>query len=209
MPSADYLIAFTIAAAFLTIVPGLDSALVMRTATVESARRAFFAGLGIAMGCVGWGAIVGAGLGALLAASEFAYIALKWCGALYLFYLGVKLIRSPRKALDEVPQLGKEASASGWFLRGFLTNMLNPKVGVFYVSFLPQFIPVGAHAFLSSILLGTIHGALGVAWFAILIAATQPIAKVLRKPAVLQWLDRLTGGVFLAFGARLLLSEQR
>lgn len=209
MPSAEYLITFTIAAAFLTIVPGLDSALVMRTATVESARRALFAGLGIAAGCIGWAAIVGAGLGALLAASEIAYTALKWCGALYLFYLGVKLIRSPRKSLDEAPESNDKGAGSGWFLRGFLTNMLNPKVGVFYVSFLPQFIPAGAHAFLSSLLLGSIHGALGVIWFTILIAATQPVARVLRKPAVLQWLDRLTGGVFIAFGVRLLVSEQR
>ena len=82
MPPAEYLIAFTIAAAFLTIVPGLDTALVMRTATVETTRRAMFAGLGVAMGCIGWGAIVGAGLGALLAASEIAYTALKWCGAI-------------------------------------------------------------------------------------------------------------------------------
>ena len=161
------------------------------------------------MGCIGWGAIVGAGLGALLAASEIAYTTLKWCGALYLFYLGVKLIRSPRQVLDDTPELAKESSAAGWFWRGFLTNMLNPKVGVFYVSFLPQFIPADAQAFLSSILLGSIHGALGVVWFVALIAATQPIARAIRRPFVLQWLDRITGGIFIAFGVRLLISEQR
>ena len=209
MPPTEYLVAFTIAAAFLTIVPGLDTALVMRTATVETPQRAIFAGLGVAMGCIGWGAIVGAGLGALLAASEIAYTALKWCGAIYLFYLGIKLIRSPRQTLDEAPDLGEGTSVAGWFWRGFLTNMLNPKVGVFYVSFLPQFIPVDAHALLSSILLGSIHGALGVIWFVTLIAATQPIARAIRKPAVLQWLDRITGGMFIAFGIRLLVSEQR
>ena len=209
MPPIELLIAFTIAAAFLTLVPGLDTALVMRTATVENAQRAFFAGLGIAMGCIGWGAIVGAGLGALLASSEIAYTALKLCGALYLFYLGVKLVRSPRQALDDAPVLTKESSAAGWFWRGFLTNMLNPKVGVFYVSFLPQFIPADAQAFLSSILLGSIHGALGVVWFVALIVATKPIAKAIREPSVLQWLDRVTGGIFIAFGIRLLVSEQR
>ena len=209
MPPTEYLVAFTIAAAFLTIVPGLDTALVMRTATVETAQRALFAGLGVAMGCIGWGAIVGAGLGALLAASEIAYTALKWCGALYLFHLGVKLIGSPRQTLDAAPELGKETSKVGWFWRGFLTNMLNPKVGVFYVSFLPQFIPADAFAFLSSILLATIHAGLGVIFFIAIIAATQPIAKAIKKPAVLQWLDRITGGIFVAFGIRLLLSEQR
>ncbi|VTN09094.1 Homoserine/homoserine lactone efflux protein [Raoultella terrigena] len=87
-----------------------------------------------------WGALVALGLGALLAASELAYSLLKWCGAAWLCWLGLQLILRPRRAFDA----GTAAPAGGnWFLRGMLGNVLNPKMGVFYVSFLPQFIPSG------------------------------------------------------------------
>ena len=76
------LLAFTATAALLTVTPGLDTALVLRTAATEGARRAMLAAIGIALGCLGWGLLVGAGLGALLAASRLAYDLLRWCGAL-------------------------------------------------------------------------------------------------------------------------------
>ena len=91
--------------------------------------------------------------------------------------------------------------------RGFLTNLLNPKVGVFYISFLPQFLPAGVPAGPFIFLLAAIHGAMGLAWFAVLIAATRPLAGLLQRTAVVRWLDRVTGGVFLAFGARLALER--
>ena len=206
LPPIEFLLAFTIAASLLTITPGLDTALVIRIAAAENSRRAMLAGLGIATGCLGWGVIVAAGLGALLAASELAYDVLRWAGALYLFYLGYKLIRSPRRDFMETASVASDSGAKSWFWRGFLTNMLNPKVGVFYVSFLPQFIPTGVNVFASSVLLAMIHAMLGIAWFVALILATKPIAGALRKPHVVQWLDRVTGGIFVAFGVRLLIS---
>ena len=80
-------------------------------------------------------------------------------------------------------------------------------MGVFYVSFLPQFIPAGAAVAGTTLLLAAIHALLGLAWFALLVAATQPIATALRRPAVLRFLDRATGSVFILFGARLALSR--
>ena len=203
LPPIENLLLFTGSAALLTITPGLDTALVLRTAASEGARRAFLAGAGIALGCFAWGLLVAAGLGALLATSRIAYDILRYIGAAYLLYLGVGLLRSPGTAL--LPTVGNQGTAPRFvsFRRGFLTNILNPKVGIFYVSFLPQFIPSHADVAVVTVLLTTIHAVLGLFWFGALVLATQPIARALRSGVVRAWLDRLTGGLFIAFGVRL------
>lgn len=134
----DSLLAYTLAATLLTLTPGLDTALILRTATAEGGRKALHAALGIDLGCFIWGAVVAFGLGALLAVSELAYTLLKWCGAGYLCWLGIQLLLRPRQQFNTTP--AESTTTSNWFLRGMLGNVLNPKMGVFYVSFLPQFI---------------------------------------------------------------------
>lgn len=201
--TATALIAFVLAAGLLTVTPGIDTALVLRTAGVEGARKAALAGLGIALGCLAWGVFVALGLGLLLQASELAYTILRWAGAAYLVWLGIKLIRSRREGLIEAE--AEKTDGGAWLRRGLLTNLLNPKVGIFYVSFLPQFIPAGADVQSTTILLAAIHAGLGLAWFGALILATRPIAAALRRPGTVRLLDRLTGGLFLMFGARLAL----
>jgi threonine/homoserine/homoserine lactone efflux protein len=195
------LLAFTAAAALLTMTPGLDTALVLRTAASEGPRRALWSGLGIVTGCFLWAAIVAGGLSALLVASESAYKALRWLGAAYLLYVGLRLLWRPRESLVEeaVPQ----HRSQGAYARGALTNLLNPKVGIFYVSFLPQFIPADVSVAPFTLLLGAIHGVLGLIWFAVLIAATRPLMQWLRRPSVVRWLDRVTSGIFIGFGVRL------
>ena len=205
-PLLASLLAFTATAALLTVAPGLDTVLVLRTAAVEGPRRALLAGLGICLGCLGWGAVVALGLGALLAASPTAYAALRWIGAAYLLWLGIRLLRSPRETLATGASEAGE-NGRGWLGRGFLTNMLNPKVGIFYVSFLPQFIPPGSAVAATTLLLALIHALLGLAWFGLLVAAVHPLSRALRRPAVIRTLDRLTGGLFLLFAARLALSR--
>jgi len=202
------LLAFSAAAALLTITPGLDTALVLRTAAVEGGKRAALAGVGIVTGCLAWGAAVALGLGVLLEASALAFNILKWAGAAYLVWLGIGLILKPRERFDLSAPAGPTGDDFSWMRRGFLTNLLNPKVGVFYVSFLPQFLPADAPAAPFIFLLATMHAVMGLLWFAALIAATRPIAGVLQRAAVVRWLDRLTGGLFLAFGVRLALERR-
>lgn len=204
-PLEQSLVAFTLAATLLTVTPGLDTALVLRTAAAEGARRAFGAALGICLGCLAWGALVAVGLGMLLEASELAYLALKWIGAAYLLYLGVRMILVAR---EEAGNGGAPPPRASWFLRGLLTNLLNPKVGAFYVSFLPQFVPAGASVAPTTLLLAAIHAALGLIWFLLLIGATRPLARALRNPALVRGLDRLTGGVLVYFGLKLAFSRQ-
>jgi len=202
-PLASSLAAFAAAAALLTVTPGLDTALVLRTAATEGGRRALAAALGICVGCLVWGAVVAFGLGLLLKASLVAYTILKIAGAAYLVWLGLQLLLSRRDRFDK----GVPTRRGNWLARGFLTNALNPKVGVFYVSFLPQFVPSGANVPAMTLLLASIHALLGLAWFACLVAATRPLARALERPRVIRALDRATGAVFLLFAARLALSR--
>ncbi|WP_447919325.1 LysE family translocator [Achromobacter aegrifaciens] len=213
MTATAALLAFTLAAAILTVTPGMDSALVLRTAAVEGSRRALMAGLGVATGCLAWGAVAAFGLGSLLLVSTLAYDALRLCAALYLFYLGVKLLWGTLPGKQAVPNATRPtpaaaSSTSGWFVRGCLTNALNPKIGIFYITFLPQFIPAGADVLRFSLLLAGIHAVLGILWFALLVAATRPLARWLSRPAVMRGLDRMTGAVFIAFGLKLALEKR-
>ncbi len=206
MSPVEALAAFSVAAFFLTITPGLDTALVLRTAASEGPRTAWMAGLGICLGALAWGAAVGFGLGALLAASTLAFTVLKWAGAAYLVWLGLNLILKPRTRFEIAA--GAPAQGRSWLLRGLLNNLLNPKVGVFYVSFLPQFTPAGVPAGPWMVLLAALHVAMSLVWFGAIIAATGPISGALQRSAVVTWLDRLTGGLFLAFGLRLALERR-
>jgi threonine/homoserine/homoserine lactone efflux protein len=207
MTSIQALIAFIAVASILVVTPGLDVALVLRTAVAGGPRPAAFASMGIALGCLLWGAAVSVGLGALLAASELAFTIVKWVGAAYLFYLGLKLMLRPRERFDATFKRSPRLNPMQSLRQGLLTNILNPKIGVFYVTFLPQFVPDGANVASFSFLLTAIHVVLGLVWFAVLIAATMPMSKLLRRPRVVQVMDRLTGGIFLLFGAKLVLAK--
>lgn len=208
MTVAQALAAYVVAAGLLTLTPGLDTALILRTAAVEGPKRAAFAQIGINLGCLVWGGAVALGLGALLEASQLAFTILKWAGAAYLVWLGLNLILKPRDRFEIAVGAPTGGGDFTWMRRGLLTNLLNPKVGVFYVSFLPQFLPGGVQAGPFIFLLAVIHVVLGTCWSACLIAATRPIATALKRPALVRWLDRATGAVFLGFGVRLALERR-
>jgi threonine/homoserine/homoserine lactone efflux protein len=210
MTLAQSLIAFLAAAGLLTLTPGVDTAMVLRAATVEGRRAAAMAAIGIGLGCLIWGGAVALGIGAMIAAAPAAYLALKWAGAAYLLYLGVRLIIAPRRAivLDAGAATGRRGGDLGSLRRGLFTNLLNPKIGVFYVSFLPQFVPPGMNVPAYSFMLAGLHVVMSLAWFAALIAATAPIGRFMARPGVATVMDRLTGCVFIAFGARLALDRR-
>ncbi|QTL04666.1 LysE family translocator [Aquabacter sp. L1I39] len=209
------ILAFSLAAGLLTLTPGLDTALVLRTATVEGARPAMAAGTGVVTGVLAWGVLASLGLGAVLAVSRMGYLVLQYAGAAYLCWLGGRMLLSalagqatPPTGTDTGAALPPRSSVAGWFWRGFLTNMLNPKVGVFYVSFLPQFIPADVPVVPFSIGLAAIHASMGLAWFAAITAATRPLSALLRRSAFLRAIDGLTGSVLVAFGIRLALERR-
>jgi threonine/homoserine/homoserine lactone efflux protein len=207
MTVAEALAAFVAAATILTITPGTDTALVLRLSATTGARPAAFAAVGIVMGCLFWGALAAVGLGALLATSPLAFAILQWIGGAYLCWLGLTLILHPRRALaqDEHEVDGKR----DWdaLRQGLFTNILNPKVGIFYVSFLPLFVPPGVSAGPFLLLLAVIHGALGLGWFAVIISASKSLRRLLAAPRAITALDRIAGAVFIGFGVKLALSR--
>jgi threonine/homoserine/homoserine lactone efflux protein len=175
------------------------------------------AGAGICLGCLTWGFAASVGLGALLAASRLAYDALRLLGACYLIILGIKLLLRGVFTSAEVPTIdlfrairsNTGERPARWFVRGYLTNLLNPKVGVFYVSFLPLFVPAGVNVTGFSMLLASIHATQGILWFLALTTATRPLSRWLSRGGVAQTLDRATGVVLVGFGLGLLFDRRR
>ncbi len=203
------LAAFIASAGILTITPGVDTTLVLRSAVSGGRRSAVGAGVGVTLGLLAWGASAAIGLRAILAASKLAF--LKWAGAAYLLWLGVGLLLAPRST-PPLAGTGNAAPGAGGHVtshrRGFLTNVLNPKVGVFYIAFLPQFIAQHADIALFCFALAAIRALLTAIWFAAIIAFTFPLQRFFQRKGVVPAMDRPTGGVFVAFGVRLALSRQ-
>jgi len=200
------LFAFLLAASLITVTPGLDTALVLRATASEGRRAGWWAALGVGAGCLVWGAAVALGLGAVLAASSRLFALIRVAGAAYLIWMGVRLILSRREGFTDP---AAPAPRGHPFRRGLLTNLLNPKAGVFYVSFLPQFVPVGVSFGPWCFLLAAIHVALGLAWFSLLIGATHGVRRLLDRRGAVRTIDRVTGLVFLGFGADLALGKLR
>ena len=211
MTVTESLLSYALAAGILTLTPGLDTALVLRTAASQGSKKALLSAFGISTGCLIWGAMVALGLGAVLAASEMAFTMLKWTGAAYLAWLGLQMLLKPRSEMNMAAPEGNGKVlriGNSPFIRGLFGNVLNPKVGVFYVSFLPQFVatgyPVGPYIFG----LAAMHAVIGTLWSITMISATRPLSRWLRRPAVVRTLDRLTGTVFLAFAVRLAMTKR-
>ena len=203
MTVASALWSFALLAALLTILPGLDTALVLRSALTQSRRHAYATAFGIMSATFAWGAAAAVGAAALLAASEVAFTVLKLLGAAYLIYLGLSMIiasfRSHPVTLEDAPAkpTGSLRAAYG---RGALTNLLNPKVGVFYIALIPQFIPEGIAPVAMGLLLALVHVLESFVWFSAIIFATQFAKQWLQSPRVARWIDRITGGVVVGFG---------
>ena len=195
---------FFLAAGLLTVTPGVGTVLVLRTAAVEGPGRAMAAGAGIILGLMVWAVLTAAGLSALLAVSKTAYLVLQIAGVGYLLFLGGRMLWSAFRGAAVTHEGGPSPAASstaGWFLRGLLTNLLNPKVGVFYVSFLRNSFRRSQYPGLSLLLARFLHhGLQTVVSFGALIASTQPLERWLKKTAVVRWLDGVTGALLVAFG---------
>jgi threonine/homoserine/homoserine lactone efflux protein len=201
---------FVVLAAALTLTPGLDTALVLRAALTRGRAEAAATAVGIVAGLLVWGAAAAVGVSALLAASRLGYDVLRFAGAAYLCWFGARLLRRAVR-----PRAG-EASPDGATARsvwraarqGLLTNLLNPKVGVFYVALLPQFVPVGSDPLAVGLLLAAVHGGMSLLWFTLLIALAEGLGRWLRRPRTTRVIDGVTGAVLVGFGVRLALAER-
>ncbi|MFC7304482.1 LysE family translocator [Streptomyces monticola] len=203
---------FALVVGLLTVTPGIDTALVLRTAALGRRRRAWGVVLGIQTGTLLWGTLTSLGLTALLTASQLAYDILRWAGAAYLLWLGGRMLWHTLRRTDPGPDDGSSDPAAGDGLlggwrQGTLTNLLNPKVGVFYVAVLPQFIPAGAPHFAMGVLLACVHVLLGLVWSTALIGFAHALHGWLRRPSARRLMDRVTGTAVIGLGVRLAVSD--
>jgi threonine/homoserine/homoserine lactone efflux protein len=202
--------AFALVALALTLTPGLDSALVLRSALTKGRREAVATGAGIIAGLFVWGAAAAVGVSALLTASHVAYDVLRVVGAAYLVWFGVRLLVRALRRDTDAPETDVVVPTSVWRAarQGLATNLLNPKVGVFYVALLPQFIPPHDNPLAVGLLLAAEHGLITVAWFAVLIVLASALGRWLRRPATVRAIDGVTGTALLGFGLKLALSDR-
>jgi threonine/homoserine/homoserine lactone efflux protein len=196
---------FLLVALVVVVTPGVDMALVTRNALRGGRRDALLTAFGVNLGILFWAVAAALGLAAVVAASATAFAAIKLAGAVYLVYLGLRALRSsPTKA----PAVDRaHAPARVAFRQGLVSNLLNPKIAVFFTSLLPQF--AGAHPSASGLLvLGLLFNALGVAWLTVFALLAARGGDVLRRPAVRRALDRVSGIVLIGLGARLALERR-
>ncbi|MCU1569133.1 MAG: Threonine/homoserine/homoserine lactone efflux protein [Pseudarthrobacter sp.] len=205
------MLSFALVAGLLTLVPGMDTALVLRSSISRSRPFAFATAIGISTGAMTWGVAAAVGVSALLAASEVAYRLLTVAGAAYMIWLGLSLLWKSLKygkaaAAPEAhtPAASRNELFKGW-LTGTGTNLLNPKVGVFYIATIPQFIPPGEPPLLVGVLLAGVHCVLTMARFTLLIFGTGYASRWFKGTRSIRIIDSITGTVLVGFGLKLAL----
>jgi threonine/homoserine/homoserine lactone efflux protein len=235
----DQLVLFIAAGLLLNLTPGPDVLYIVSSALRSGARAGMVAALGITAGCFVHIFAAALGVSALLAASSTAFTVLKWVGAAYLVYVGARLLLARQSDTDSVAPHAHSARAEGListFNRGFMTNVLNPKVALFFLAFVPQFIdPAVEHKTLAFLLLGLLFNvnalfvnfgwALAAAWLASRAAVVRKAARRRAAPkagepprgaerpegpnvgASFPWLDKAAGAMFVGFGLKLALSD--
>jgi threonine/homoserine/homoserine lactone efflux protein len=204
------LVSFTLASVLIVLLPGPDSLVVVRGLVRGGRRGGASTAAGVLCGLVVWVTATALGLSALLQASKVGYDVLKILGACYLLWIGVQSLLSIRRTAEQVAAEGDGPMAraprlrGSGFVAGFLTDILNPKVGVFFISFMPGFVPAGDHSVgWTTLGLGALFTVLTALYFLGLIAMSGTVAAWMSAPRIRRRLDALTGLVLIGFGLRL------
>lgn len=192
---------FALAAAVIVVLPGPDTLVVLRSIVRGGRRRGVATALGNLLGLCVWVGAASLGLSALLRASEVGYDVLRFAGAAYLVWLGVQSIRARNAPREDSG--GRGGILGTGFLAGVLTNLLNPKVGVFFVTFLPGFVPAGDPVGLTSLLFGSVFVVLTAAYWVLVLGLAARITRWMTEQRVRRRLDALAGTVLIGFGVRL------
>ncbi|HTO59331.1 MAG TPA: LysE family translocator [Pseudomonadales bacterium] len=196
---------FVVSGLLLNIAPGPDTLYIVGRSASQGWRGGAVAALGITAGCFVHIGAAALGLSALLAASATAFTLVKWIGGAYLVWMGISMLRAPIANDAAAPHAPPVQSLRRVFAQGFATNALNPKVALFFLAFLPQFIdPNAPHKALAFVFLGCVFNANSVLWNLFVAWSAARIASgVVRSRAVRTWLNRAIGGVFVVLGVRL------
>jgi RhtB (resistance to homoserine/threonine) family protein len=200
------LLVFSGIAAVLTVTPGADTALVTKNAISRGRAAGFATTFGISLGCVVHSIASALGLSAILARSAEAYQIVKVAGAVYLIYIGIRSLWGAYQSGAASTAPAGVASPAGTrrsFAEGLFTNLLNPKVALFYLTFLPQFVKPGESVLQKSILLASIHIAMGLSWLSLYTLFLGRMKHLLSRSNVKRNLEAITGTLLLALGTRL------
>lgn len=202
-----HLLVFIGVAAIVIIVPGPDTAVVTKNVLVHGRRAALGTSLGVSAGLSVWTIAAAVGAASVLRASAVAFTVLKLAGALYLIWLGLQALRAAGHAAagEQAAAAGTRPamSALGGFRQGFLSDLANPKIGIFFTSLLPQFVDPGRSILLPFLALGAVFVLMTVLWLGFYCLIAARAADTLRRPRVRAALDRVTGVVLIAIGLRL------
>jgi threonine/homoserine/homoserine lactone efflux protein len=207
---------FAVAVLVINATPGVDLAFTLVSTLKGGVRAGLAAAAGIGAGCVIHTLAAAFGLAALLAASSLAFNVVKWAGAAYLLWLAVGMLRQGLRGAAPSAADGPEATLaasapSPWrlFRQGFLTNMLNPKVALFFLALLPQFIDADApHKTLAFLFLGAWFVLQGFAFLAVFAITVAPLRRWQAPPAFARGLQLAGSGLFTLLAARLILTER-
>jgi threonine/homoserine/homoserine lactone efflux protein len=201
-------IAFAGIAAVLAITPGADMALVAKNTWTRGAASSFATILGICSGCLVHATASALGLSMIVARSPRVFEIMKWVGASYLVFLGLQTLwraaRRPSLSGREAPARHRSSRWAG-FSEGLVTNLLNPKVALFYLTFLPQFIAPGDPVLRVSLLLASVHVGMGFIWLIAYSRALRTLDRTLARSGLRRALEATTGTLLVALGIRLAL----
>jgi RhtB (resistance to homoserine/threonine) family protein len=210
----NQILAFTGIAAILTLSPGADTMLVMRSVFTRGQQAGLLTSLGICSGLFFHATLSALGLSLILVRSATAFEIVKLVGACYLIYLGSQSLwhafRNGASKLSTVEATATKQEKHWWqsFLEGLLTNVLNPKVAIFYLAFLPQFISPSDSVLAKSLLLAGIHFILGIIWLSLVTMFLSRMRALLTHPHVQPAIEATAGAVLIAFGARLAMERR-
>ncbi len=194
---------FLVAAVLVILIPGPDTLVVLRNAVVAGKRTATRTALGVLTGLSLWVTAAALGLTAILRASHDGYLALRIAGAVYLTYFGLQALRSRALGQPVDVSTAKISLVGRGYRAGLTTDLLNPKVGVFFVTFLPAFIPRGAPVAASIVGMGAVFVLLTGVYFVVMLSFVQRLLVWLRNERLRRRLNRATGLVLIGFGLRL------
>ena len=205
------LLLFIVSGLLLNVTPGPDTLYIVGRSSTQGLRAGATAALGIGAGSLVHITAAALGLSAILAASAITFTVLKWVGAAYLIYVGISLLRSSAPSSDQVAATRLRPATLGTiFFQGFLTNVLNPKVALFFLAFLPQFVDSDASSkALAFLFLGAIFNANGTLWNLFVAWSAARVAGGLRRSTTAtKWFNRCVGGLFVYLGLRLAFAKE-
>lgn len=201
---------FVLMCILLIILPGPDTAIATKNTLTVGKIGGLKTALGTCCALLIHTSAAILGLSAIIVKSALLFSIFKYVGAVYLIYLGIRTLwslKNKEKAVIVEPNTKSQFENTSCFKQGFLTNLLNPKVAVFFLTFLPQFVEAGSNTFLPFLIMGITYTVLTAIWFSLYIYLINQISAFMKKPKTQNMIEGITGTILIGFGIRLALER--